>query len=159
MVPPARDEAKREKFEDSKPTVPAKCVKKKYTAQEKAAYHKNKAGERKVKKEGSVAPEGEVKHRVQADARKGVDQQVVDKRKSDNECTRCGIKTHAWKYCPKPVQVSAVYRGQSKRKRESTFTPKRRPQVATVAVDCHGESLKGAVQWPPAWAFEDDDIL
>jgi len=146
------------KFEDSKPMVPAKRVKKKYTAQEKAAYQRNKAGERKVKKEGSVAPEGEVKHRVQADARKGVDQQVVDKRKSDNKCTRCGMKTHTWKYCRKPVQVSAVYRGQSKPKRESTFTPKRRHQVATVAVDGHGESSKGAVQRPPAWAIEDDDI-
>jgi len=45
-------------FEDSKPTVPAKRVTKQYTATEKAAYQKKKAGERKVKKEGSVAPTG-----------------------------------------------------------------------------------------------------
>jgi len=47
-------------------------------AQEKAAQ-KKKPGERKVKKEGSVAPAGEVKHAVWADAHKGVDQKVVDK--------------------------------------------------------------------------------
>jgi len=41
------------KFEDSKPTVAAKRVKKQYTAKEKADYQKKKAGERKVKKEGS----------------------------------------------------------------------------------------------------------
>jgi len=112
------------KFEDSKATFAAKREKRQYTAKEKVDYQKKKAGERKVKKDGSVAPEGEVKHRVQADARKGVDQQVVDKRKSDNECTRCGIKTHAWKYCPKPVHVSAVYREQSKPKRQPAFEPK-----------------------------------
>ena len=48
------------KFENSKPTVAAKRVKKQYTATEKAASQKKKAGERKVKKEGLVAPTGEV---------------------------------------------------------------------------------------------------
>jgi len=46
------------KFEDSKPMAPAKRVKKQYTAKEKADYQKKKAGERKMKKEGSVAPAG-----------------------------------------------------------------------------------------------------
>jgi len=147
------------RFEDSKPTVAAKRVKKQYTATEKAAYQKKKAGERKVKKEGSVAPKGEVRHTVWSEAHQGVDQKVVDKRKSHNECTRCGMKNHTWKYCRKPVQVSAIYRGQSKPKRQSAFAPKRRPQVATVAVDGQGESSRRAVQSPPAWAFEDDDIL
>jgi len=74
--------------------VAAKLVKRQYTAQEKVAYQKQKAGERKVKKEGSVAPAGEVRHTVWADTHKGVDQKVVDKSKSDNECTRCGMKNH-----------------------------------------------------------------
>jgi len=87
------------KFEDSKPTVPAKHVKKQYTAREKVDYQKRKAGERKVMKEGSVAPAGEIKHKVSAEAHQGVDQKVVDKRKSDNECSRCGMKNHTWKYC------------------------------------------------------------
>ena len=85
------------KFVDSKQTVAAKCVNKRYPAKEKADYQKDKAGERRVKKEGSVAPGGEVKHRVWAEAHKGVDQKVVDKRKSGNKCTRCGMKNHAWK--------------------------------------------------------------
>jgi len=88
-------------FEESKPTVPAKRVKKQYTTTEKAAYQKKKARERKVKKEGSVAPKGEVRHTVWSEAHQGVDQKVVDKRKSDNECTRCGMKNHTWKYCRK----------------------------------------------------------
>ena len=96
--------------------------------------------ERKVKKEGSVARAGEVKHKVWAEAHQGVDQKVVDKQKSDNECTRCGMRNHTWKYCRKPIQVSAIYRGQSRPKRQSTFAPKRRPQVATVAVDGQGGS-------------------
>jgi len=75
------------KFEDSKPTAPAKRVKRQYTAKEKADYQKKKAGERKVKKEGSVAPKGEVRHTVWSEAHQGVDQKVVDERKSDNECT------------------------------------------------------------------------
>jgi len=147
------------KFEDWKPTVPAKWVKKQYTAKEKADYQKKKAGERKVKNEGTVAPAGEIRHKVWAEAHQGVDQKVVDKRKSDNEGARSGMKNHAWKYCRKPIQVSAVYRGQLKPKRQSAFAPKPRPQVATVAVDGQGESSRQAVQSPPAWASEDDDIL
>jgi len=147
------------KFEDSKPTIGAKRVKKQDTATQKAAYQKKKAGERKVKKEGSVAPKGEVRHTVWSEAHQGVDQKVVDKRKSDNECTRCGMKNHTWKYCRKPIQVSAIYRGQSKPKRQPAFAQKRRHQVATVAVEGQGESSRRAVQRPPAWTFEDDDIL
>jgi len=74
-------------------------------------------GESKVKKEGSVAPVGEIRHKVWGGAHQGIDQKVVDKGKSDNECRRCGINNHDWKYCPKPIQVSAVYRGQSKPQR------------------------------------------
>jgi len=149
------------KFADSKLRVAAKRVKKQYTATEKAAYKKKKAGERKVnlKKEWSVAPKGQVRHTVWSQAHQGVDQKVVDKQKCDNECTRCGMKNHTWKYCRKPIQVSAIYGGQSKAKRQSAFAPKLRPQVATVAVDGQGEGSRRAVQRPPAWAFEDDDIL
>ena len=42
-----------------------------------------------------MAPAGEVKYRVWAEAHKGLDPKVLDKRKSDNECTRGGMKTHA----------------------------------------------------------------
>jgi len=147
------------KVEDSKPTVAARRVKKQYTAKEKADYQKKKAGDRKVKKAGSVALTGEVRHAVWSEAHQGVKQKIVDKWKSENECTRCGMRNHLWKDCRKLIQVSAVYRGQSKPKRASAFAPKRRPQVATVAVDGKGESSKRAVQRPPAWAFDDDDIL
>jgi len=157
--PSGATQGEKRKFTDSKPTLPAKRVKKQYTATEKAAYQKKKAAERKVKKEGSVAPKGEVRHMVWSEAHKGVDQKVVDKRKSENECPRCRMKNHTWKYCRKPIQVSAIYRGQSKPKRQSAFPPKRRPQVATVAIDGLGESSRQAVQRPQAWAFEDDDIL
>jgi len=126
---------------------------------EKAAYQKKKAGERQVKTEGWVVPKGEVRHTVWSEAHQGVDQKVVDKRKSNNECTRCGMKNHTWKYCRKPIQVLAIYRGQSKPKRQSAFAPKRGPQIATVAVDGQGESPRRAVQRPPAWTFEDDNIL
>ena len=112
------------KFEESKPTVAANGVKKQYMATEKAAYQKKKAWERKVKKEGSVAPTGEVRHTVWAEAHRGVDQKVVDKRKFDNECTRCGMRNHLWKHCRKSIQVSAVYRGQSKPKGPSALAPK-----------------------------------
>jgi len=97
--PSGATRGEKRKFEDSKPTVTAKRVKRQYTAKEKADYQKRKAGERKGKKEGSVAPAEEVKHKVWAEAHQGVDQKVVDKRKSDNESRRCGMKNHTWKYC------------------------------------------------------------
>jgi len=112
-----------------------------------------------VKKEESVAPAGEVSHKVWAEAQQGIDHEVVDKQKSDNECRRCGMNNHAWISCRKPIQVLALYRVQSKPKRQSAFAPKRRALVASVAVDGHGESSKRAAHRPPAWAFEGDDIL
>jgi len=95
-------------FEDSQPRVAAKRVKNQYTAKKKADYKAKKAGERKVKKEWLVAATGEVKHTVGAEAHNSVDQKVVDKPKSDNECTPFGIKNHAWKSCPNWVQVLAI---------------------------------------------------
>jgi len=50
-----------------------------------------------VKKEGLVAPAGEVKLKVSAEAHQGVDQKVVDKPKSDDECTPCGMRNHPGK--------------------------------------------------------------
>ena len=156
-----RHNTRREKrwLEDSKPTVTAKRVKRQYTAKQKADYQKKMAGERKLKKEGSGAPAGEVRYKVWGDAHQGVDQKVLDKPKSDNECTRCGMKNPPWKYCRQPIQVSAIYRGQSKPKPQSTFAAKRRPQVATVAADGQGESSRRPVQRPPACASEDDQVL
>jgi len=112
-----------------------------------------------VTKEGSVAPAVEVKHEVWVEAHQGVDQKVIAKRKSDNKCTLCGIRIPTRKYSRKLIQVSGIYRGQSKPKRRSAFTPKCFPQVATVAVDSQGESSRRPVQRPPAWGLEDDDLL
>jgi len=123
--PSGATRGEKRKFEDSKPTVGIKRVKKQYTATEKAAYQKKKAGERRVKKEGSVAPKGEVRHTGWSEAHQDIDLKLVDQRKSDNECTRCGMKNHTWKDCRKPIQASAIYRGQSKPKRQSAFAPKR----------------------------------
>jgi len=86
--PSSTTHSEKSKFGDLKLKVAAKCVQKQYKAKEKADYKAKKAGERKPKKEGSVAPAGEVTYMVWAEAHKGVDQKVVDKRKSDNECTR-----------------------------------------------------------------------
>jgi len=73
------------------------CIKQ-YKAKEKADYQKKKTVERRVKKDGLVAQAGKVKHMGWADAPKGVDQKVVKKRKSHNECTR-GIRVESgYKY-------------------------------------------------------------
>ena len=61
-----------------------------------------------MKKEGSVALAGEVKHKVWAEAHQGVDHKVVDKPKSDNTCTWCRMRNHTWKYCQKPIQMLAI---------------------------------------------------
>ena len=91
------------KFKDSRPPVAAKGVQKQYSAKEKVDYKARKAGERKMKKEGWVGPTREVKHPVWAEAHKSVDQKVLDKRKKDNECTRCGMINHTWKFSGQAV--------------------------------------------------------
>jgi len=107
--PSGNTRGEKRKFKDSKPMATAKRVKRQYSAKETADYKAKKAGERMMNKQGLMAPVGEVKCTVWAEAHKGVDQKVVDKRKSDNQCTGCWIKNHAWKYCRKLVQESAVY--------------------------------------------------
>ena len=91
-------QGEKRKFKDWKPTVNRKRVKKQYMAKEVADYKKEKAGERKVKKEGWVAPAGEIKNRVWAEAPEGVDQKVVNSGKSNNQCTQYTMRNHAWKY-------------------------------------------------------------
>ena len=147
------------KAEDSRPAAPEKKARKQYSAKEKAEYKKKKAVERKVKKEGSVAPKGEVKFTVWATAHPGVEQDIVDQRKKNNECTRCGMDNHTWKYCRKPVKISAIHRGPIKPKRQQSFAPKRCPQVATVADRGQGGSSSRAIRRPPAWSFENDDEI
>jgi len=61
------------KFEDSRRAIAAKLVKQRSSGKEKVDYKALKAGERKVKKEGSVARTGEVRHAVWAPAHKGDD--------------------------------------------------------------------------------------
>ena len=119
-------------------------------AKEKADYEGKKAGERKVKKEVWVAPTKEVKDTVWAEAQEVVDQKVVDKQKKDNECILCGMNNHTWKFCRKPVQVSAVYGEPAKPKRQASFAPKGCPQVATRAVDSQGEGSRPVAQRPQA---------
>jgi len=74
-------------LEDSRPPIVAKRVKKQYSAKEKGDYKGQKAGEKNVKKEGSVALAGEVRYTVWAKAHEAVDQNVVDKQKKDNKST------------------------------------------------------------------------
>jgi len=71
--PSGATRGEKRKFEDSKPTVTAKHVNRLYTAKEKVDYQKKKAGERKMKKQVSVAPAWEVKHKVWAEAHQAVD--------------------------------------------------------------------------------------
>jgi len=94
----------------------AKGEKGQYSAKKKVDYKAKKAGKRKVKKEGSVAPTREVKHMVGAEAHEGLNHKVVDKRKKDNKCTRCGINNHPGKFGRRPLQVLAVDRGQAQPK-------------------------------------------
>jgi len=116
-------QAEKREFEDSKLIVAAKSVKKQYTAKEKADYEKKKAGERRVKKEGWVALGGEFKNRVGAEAHKGVDHKVVDKRKSDNECMRCGMKNATWTYCQSRYKYWRYIKGKE-RPNHSPYSPR-----------------------------------
>jgi len=98
---------------------PPKRGNKQYWAKAKADYKAKKAGERKVKKAVSVAPVGEVKHTVWAEAHKGVEQNVVNTGQEDKECTGYMMKNNPWKYYRKPVYVSVVYREPAKPKRQA----------------------------------------
>ena len=77
--PSGTTRGEKRKFEDSKLRATAKRVKKQYSVKERVDYKAKKAGERRIKKEGSVAPAGEVKHTVWAEDHGSVDQKLVNK--------------------------------------------------------------------------------
>ena len=77
--PSVATRGEKRKFQDSKPRATAKRVKKEYSFKERVHYKVRKAGERRIKKEGSVAQAGEVKQTVWAEAHGSVDQKLVNK--------------------------------------------------------------------------------
>src|SRR5207302_604365 len=59
----------------------------------------------KSKKKGSGA------HKLHTDweqAHDGIPQEVVDKRRADKGCTRCGLNNHKWKDCRKSIAIATV---------------------------------------------------
>ena len=142
---------------------PAKKVRPQYTAAEKAAYQKKQAGKRKVKQEVKAATGQKIVHKVWKTAHEGIDDAVVDQRKKDSQCTRCGMDNHGWKHCRKEIRVSTIkkvgkpYRKPTSRPDRPPYRPK--PRVAAVADDSRGESSQRASQRPLAWTFDDDEEL
>jgi len=99
-------------------------------------------------------------HRVWADAHTGIDQKVVDEPKANGQCTRCTLTNYGWKHCEKEFQVNTIHRKSFKILGGRSNHPKpRKPRVAAVAEDSHGENSRQASQRPLAWTFMKDEEL
>ena len=118
-------------------------------------------------KEPSVHP---VLHTDFKKAYEGVLQTLIDKCKSEEQCSRCGLKYHSWKKCRRdnPVTVS----GLGKRQREAgdvgnkeTKRPatKQTPKVSSAAVKVSGGKttrVSSALKErnpPSIWQLDDTD--
>ena len=130
----------------------------KYTAKEKSVYQAKKKGE-KVEK-GKSAPRQKIMQRVWADAHTGIDQKIVGERKAKGQCTKCTLTNHGWKHCQKEIRVSTIQRKSFKLLGGSLNHPMpRKPRVAAVAEDSHGETSRHASQRPLALTCMEDEEL
>jgi len=106
----------------------------------------------KPKKRGGGAPK---LHTDWKQAHDGISQEVVDKRRADNGCTRCGLNNHEWKDCRKNIAISTVTikgaanKGKKDWKRNPNHQPKG-PRVNKVGKTSRPENV-----WAPESDSED----
>ncbi|KAG0122977.1 hypothetical protein HOY82DRAFT_619747 [Tuber indicum] len=140
---------KRKQSDDTTPRAPKK--RKEYTAQEKEAYRAKK----NVATGGAKPNASKTIHTNWANAHEGIPQSLVDSRRTNKGCTRCGLLNHNWKECRRQPQVMTI--GQKKRnvrshpyERPKTTTLERRPPPRAAA-------RVHQFQRPQAWDFNDGE--
>ena len=105
-----------------------------------------------------MAPREKIMHRAWGPALTGIDQQIIDERKAQGQCTRCTFTNHGWKHCQKEIRVSAIQRKPFKLPVGRSKPPRpRKPRVAAVADDSQGESSQQGSQRPLAWTYMEDN--
>jgi len=73
---------------------------------------------------GKAAPEGQkVEHSNFKEAHSGIHEDEIHKRRKNDGCTRCGIPSHRWKNCRKPIQVSTIGRRKVDPATRGNFVP------------------------------------
>jgi len=160
------DSGGKRKREEKAVTKPRK-QRKRYSAEEKAAYKIKMEAERKGK--GPAPTQGKVEHRDWNKAHEGIKDQVVEDRKRAQQCTRCGMNNYKWANCRKTIQVSTIGTQSRKqfgqRPRQPTsrqwkagpITPFRRPQTSAVTRQRSPEGTPDVnqIERPLAWDFSD----
>ena len=95
-------------------------------------------------------------------AHDSISKDVIDRRRNNKGCTRCGMTNHFWKHCRK-VQSVATFGTKryesNKRKRNQPQTERKR--VAVVAERSQGESSRtvNRIDRPMAWSMYDSEEL
>ena len=76
------------------------------------------------------------------EAHKGIDQPVIDKRRENKGCTRCGLTNHKWDHCRKEIVVNTIGQrraaagpSQKPAPKPLPFRPKPRLQIAAAKAD------------------------
>jgi hypothetical protein len=62
-------------------------------------------------------------------AHDGIPQDVVDKRKKENRCTRCNLDNHTWRKCRKTAVIATTFRKENFKRRAQ---PRQRTSVLAV---------------------------
>ena len=127
-----------------------------YTPEQKKAYRENKSREVKG------GNPGKIEHTDWTEAHKDVKSEVRQKRQRANQCTRCGIPNHSWKYCRKQAVVSTVGERwpQPNTRRGFRGFQNRRPQVSTTTQQANpnqNTSQSRQVNRPKVWELDDMD--
>ena len=92
-----------------------------------------------------AAPWQKIMHRVWADVHTRIDQKENDEWKAKKQCTWCTLTNHGWKYCQKEIRMGTIQRKPFKLSVGRSKPPRsRKPRVAAVADDSHGESSRQA---------------
>ena len=59
-------------------------------------------------------------------AHDGIKDDVVEKRKKENHCTRCSMDNHTWRQCRKPILVAATFAYNNRGNPKQPFKPRTR---------------------------------
>ena len=137
---------------------------KRYTVERRAAY-KGKANVPRTKTWSTEKPATNKKEVVHTDwdkAHDSIPKDVIDRRRNNKGCTRCGITNHFWKHCRKEQSVATFgVKTYEPNKRKRDQPPNQRKRVAVVAEPSQGESSRtvNRIGHPVAWSMYDSEEL
>jgi len=138
---------------------------KRYMAEKRAAYMGKPKVPRKNNewsKEKTATNRKEEVHTDWDKAHDSIPKDVIDRRRNNKRCTRCGMTNHFWKHCPKEQSVTTFgtkWYESIKRKRDQPQTQRKRLTVEAERNQAERSRSVNRIDRPVAWDMYDGETL